>query len=123
MARLSVLALAVIWLLGGCGASTVTVTATTHTAAAGTTATLSTDASTIAAPSEPPTRFVRDASFQSPSGNIGCMIISGTARCDIVHRTWVPPPRPASCPQIVDFGQDCSLRARATRTSSVPATP
>jgi hypothetical protein len=33
------------------------------------------------------------------------MIIAGTARCDIRHRTWSPPPRPASCPNVVDYGQ------------------
>jgi hypothetical protein len=33
------------------------------------------------------------------------MIIAGTARCDIKRRSWSPPPRPHSCPQIVDFGQ------------------
>jgi hypothetical protein len=33
------------------------------------------------------------------------MIIAGTARCDIRKRTWSPPPRPANCPNVVDFGQ------------------
>jgi len=33
------------------------------------------------------------------------MIIAGTARCDIQHRSWSLPPRPHSCPKIVDFGQ------------------
>ncbi|MBA3865004.1 MAG: hypothetical protein H0X42_01445 [Solirubrobacterales bacterium] len=45
------------------------------------------------------------AEFRSPSGNIGCMIFSGGVRCDIVKRSWSPPPRPASCPSQVDFGQ------------------
>jgi hypothetical protein len=43
--------------------------------------------------------------FDSPSRNIGCVIIDGTARCDIVARSWSLPPRPKSCPKIVDFGQ------------------
>ena len=51
------------------------------------------------------TSTVNLATFKSPSGNIGCMIIAGTARCDIRKRTWSPPPRPSSCPNIVDFGQ------------------
>ena len=51
------------------------------------------------------TATVNLATFKSPSGNIGCMIIAGTARCDIRQRTWSPPPRPSSCPNIVDFGQ------------------
>jgi hypothetical protein len=33
------------------------------------------------------------------------MIIGGSARCDIVHRSWSLPRRPSSCPPIVDFGQ------------------
>ena len=40
--------------------------------------------------------------FQSPSGNIFCEIaaLSGTspeAVCEIVDRTWTPPPRPQDC--------------------------
>jgi hypothetical protein len=33
------------------------------------------------------------------------MIIAGTARCDIKHRSWSPPPTPKSCPPIVNYGQ------------------
>lgn len=43
--------------------------------------------------------------FKSPSSNIGCYLLDGTARCDIERRRWSPPPRPRSCPNIVDFGQ------------------
>jgi hypothetical protein len=43
--------------------------------------------------------------FKSPSGNIGCIIILGTARCDIKHRDWRLPRRPKSCTMDVDFGQ------------------
>ena len=35
--------------------------------------------------------------FQSPSGNIGCVIGGGLARCDILEHDWTPPPKPASC--------------------------
>ena len=36
--------------------------------------------------------------FQSPSGNIGCVIgKGGGVRCDIRAREWQPPPKPASC--------------------------
>ena len=35
--------------------------------------------------------------FQSPSGNIGCVIGGGLARCDILEHTWSPPPKPPSC--------------------------
>ena len=37
------------------------------------------------------------------------MIIDGGARCDIRQRTWSPPPRPSSCPNIVDFGQGLAV--------------
>jgi hypothetical protein len=43
--------------------------------------------------------------FQSPSGNIGCSVVVSIARCDIRSRDWSPPPRPATCPSEVDFGQ------------------
>jgi len=47
--------------------------------------------------------------FESPSRNIGCVIIDATARCDIGVRSWSPPKRPSTCPQIVDFGQGIEL--------------
>ena len=40
--------------------------------------------------------------FQSPSGNIGCVIVKDGARCDIREHTWPTPPRPPSCD--VDYG-------------------
>jgi len=47
--------------------------------------------------------------FESPSRNIGCVILQGTARCDIIKRTWSPPARPARCPNEVDFGQGLTV--------------
>jgi hypothetical protein len=35
--------------------------------------------------------------FQSPSGNIGCVLGGGLARCDILEHSWTPPPKPPSC--------------------------
>jgi hypothetical protein len=36
--------------------------------------------------------------FQSPSGNIGCVIDKQAGvRCDIRNRDWRPPAKPASC--------------------------
>lgn len=40
--------------------------------------------------------------FQSPSGNIGCVITKQAVRCDIREHTWPTPPKPASCD--VDYG-------------------
>ncbi|HEX5535395.1 MAG TPA: DUF6636 domain-containing protein [Actinomycetales bacterium] len=36
-------------------------------------------------------------SFVSPSGNIGCVLSSKGARCDIEKKEWGPPPKPAEC--------------------------
>lgn len=47
--------------------------------------------------------------FTSPSGNIGCMIDTDYARCDIRERDWAPPPRPADCPSYTDYGQGIVL--------------
>lgn len=47
--------------------------------------------------------------FRSPSRNIGCYLLDGTARCDINHRDWSPPPHPAWCSQEVDFGQGLTV--------------
>ena len=58
---------------------------------------------------EEPTRVVHLQTFRSPSGNIGCAMFEGGARCDIRDREWSPPPRPASCPDEVDFGQGLSV--------------
>ena len=50
------------------------------------------------------------ASFRSPSGNIGCYILSDGVRCDIVRRDWEPPPKPASCE--LDYGHGLSVGRR-----------
>ncbi len=105
-------------LLAGCGATTKTVTISTPpsgqgglgvTTATVTQGTLSTSATSTT--SQPPTSFVKEANFLSPSGNIGCVIADGAARCDISRRSWSPPPRPSSCPQEVDYGQGTIVEA------------
>src|SRR5581483_512361 len=54
----------------------------------------------------PPPKPARHLStFESPSGNIGCVIAGGQARCDIRQRNWSPPPKPPGCPPVVGFGQ------------------
>jgi hypothetical protein len=56
-----------------------------------------------------PKRIVHLQTFRSPSGNIGCVMFEGGARCDIREREWSPPPRPASCSKEVDFGQGLNV--------------
>ena len=45
--------------------------------------------------------------FISPSGNVGCILDTDYARCDIVDRDWNPPPRPADCE--FDYGQGIGI--------------
>jgi len=40
---------------------------------------------------------VDEAFFQTPSGNISCVLNRSLARCDIVRKTWQPPAKPADC--------------------------
>jgi hypothetical protein len=49
--------------------------------------------------------------FQSPSGNIGCVIdMQFGVRCDIRNRDWSPPPKPAFCR--LDWGHGLELGRR-----------
>ncbi|HKZ15076.1 MAG TPA: DUF6636 domain-containing protein [Solirubrobacterales bacterium] len=59
-----------------------------------------------------PSRIVHLKTFRSPSGNIGCALYEGGARCDIRKRDWSPPPRPAQCPEQVDYGQGIEVAHR-----------
>jgi hypothetical protein len=54
---------------------------------------------------EQPSRILHLKTFHSPSGNIGCALYEGGARCDIRRRDWSPPPRPAQCPKETGYGQ------------------
>jgi hypothetical protein len=122
---LGAVALASVGCGGGTTTNVVTRTVTETTPAEATTrATTTTEATespttqshapATAGPSEPPAHFVRLPSFDSPSRNIGCMLIGGLARCDIVKRNWVPPPRPKACPHIVDYGQGLEVGRSGT---------
>ena len=106
--------------LAGCGSSqTTTVTATATASSSTPTAPLTTLSSSVTSSSAAttttstpaPPNTVHVATFKSPSGNIGCMIIAGTARCDIKQRSWSPPPTPKSCPPIVNYGQGMIVTA------------
>jgi hypothetical protein len=50
--------------------------------------------------------------FQSPTGNIACVMTGKYVRCDIAERDWSPPPAPADCP--VDYGQGIQLPANGS---------
>jgi hypothetical protein len=63
-----------------------------------------------------PSRIVHLETFRSPSGNIGCGLYEGGARCDIRKRDWSPPPRPAKCPEQVDYGQGIEVTHRGEAT-------
>jgi hypothetical protein len=95
-----VLALAVT----GCGGSTRTVVVT-RTAAAG----ASSATGVNLGATTKPTPTIRISDFRSPSGNIGCIVVADGARCDIRQHNWSPPPRPASCPNVVAFGQGMAV--------------
>jgi hypothetical protein len=59
----------------------------------------------IAVPAGAAPTLAHHTYFITPSRNIGCVLVDGTARCDIRGRTWSPPPRPGNCPSEVDYGQ------------------
>jgi hypothetical protein len=55
-------------------------------------------------------------SFQTPSHNIACVMLSTEVRCDIAKRSWTPPPKPKSCPLDYGNGLTVGLRGRAAFT-------
>lgn len=91
----------------GPGSSATPVTASTSTAAA---AVSSTAAPTTAAA---PIKTVTLARFQTPTGNIACDATDGI-RCDIQERTWMPPPKPATCE--LDWGNGFAILPDGTPT-------
>ncbi len=60
---------------------------------------------------EQPKRILHLKTFRTPSGNIGCAMYEGGARCDIRKRDWKPLPRPAACPKEVGYGQGLEVPA------------
>jgi hypothetical protein len=58
-----------------------------------------------------PKRILHLKTFRTPSGNIGCAMYEGGARCDIRKRDWKPLPRPAACPREVGYGQGLEVPA------------
>jgi hypothetical protein len=49
------------------------------------------------ASASPSAKFPKLFPFQSPSGNIGCILDKKSVRCDIREHTWPTPPQPANC--------------------------
>jgi uncharacterized protein DUF6636 len=96
---------AVAGVIAGCGSSETKTVIVTQSTTAVSTATTSTPATTESSTTTSAPPRVHLATFKSPTGNIGCDIIAGTARCDISQRSWSPPPTPKSCPPVVDYGQ------------------
>jgi len=58
-----------------------------------------------------PKRILHLRTFRTPSGNIGCAMDEGGARCDIRKRDWKPLPRPAECTKEVGYGQGLEVPA------------
>lgn len=52
---------------------------------------------------------VERATFRTPSKNIFCDLTGSLVRCDIVRKTWTPPPKPADCE--LDWGNGLTLEA------------
>jgi uncharacterized protein DUF6636 len=48
--------------------------------------------------------------FQSPRGNISCLITGRGVRCDIRNHQWPTPPKPADCD--VDYGGGVAVGRR-----------
>jgi hypothetical protein len=66
------------------------------------------------APSLAPPKVVDTAGFVSPSGNIGCYLDRSGARCDIVRKSWKPPPAPDDCD--LDWGGGLSVATNGEAT-------
>ena len=58
----------------------------------------------------PPSAPAELTSFSSPSGNIGCVISTEVARCDIRERDWDPGPPPETCKKT--WGQGTAVGAK-----------
>lgn len=57
--------------------------------------------------------------FQSPTRNIGCVIDSASARCDIARHDWPSPRKPASCE--LDYGDGLAISRSGRRGAFVCA--
>ena len=109
-------------LVAGCGGDTTTViNETTTTVAADTTSTTDDATSTTSTTTDDDDSdddvgedggVVSLKAFQSPSGNIACVMTQRYARCDVAERDWSPPAAPADCQ--LDFGHAIQLAAEGS---------
>jgi Family of unknown function (DUF6636) len=113
-ALLALLCAALLGAVAGCGGENDTVTVTA-TAPAETTAAEDTPKA-----EDPDLRpeIVSLTKFQTPSGNIGCVLDDGGVRCDIAERDWTAP-KPKGCE--LDFGQGLQASDAEDRASVVCA--
>jgi hypothetical protein len=51
----------------------------------------------LGGPSPSVSEVADEVVFRMPSKNIFCAMHPSTARCDIIHKTWTPPAKPATC--------------------------
>ena len=59
--------------------------------------------------------------FESPSGNIGCIMESHGVRCDIREHDWQSPPKPDSCE--LDYGGGLFIGAKGRAVWVCAGTP
>ena len=113
----------------GCGGGndtvTVTATAPTESTPDGAADDKGDDGDTTAADDTPKVEdpdlrpeIVALTSFQTPSGNIGCVLADDGVRCDIADREWTAP-KPKGCE--LDFGQGLRASDQDDRASVVCA--
>ncbi len=112
-AALAATALALFLAACGGGSSTTTTTVTeTNTSTGSSSSTDTSSTSSTSADGSPPAADIvvkKLTQFQTPSGNIGCVIDRSSVRCDIDKRDWSPPKAPADCN--LDYGQGIQLTA------------
>ncbi len=98
---------------GDDGTTTVINNTTTTTVAAQTDATSSTSSTPTtddSSTTDGGTSATSLKTFQSPSGNIGCIMSAKSLRCDIREKDWSAD-RPAGCPSEIEYGQGLTLSA------------
>jgi uncharacterized protein DUF6636 len=109
LTRLALAAAVAVGILAGCGSDETKTVTRDEADRAPTTQRTSPPERTGTEPSTTPSRTAPSGTtthleqFRTPTGNIGCGLVGGSARCDIRGRDWSPPPKPSSCE--LDWGQ------------------